>query len=247
MPEPTPEPAAPAGTASPREAAVHGIAVLDQPVRRAVYGALHDRRRWIGRDDVATRLGLPRSVAAFHLDKLAEAGLLEVRYERPSGRGGPGAGRPAKLYRRAGGELNASVPARDYELAAKLLARAIDEANRTQRATGDVLDEVARRAGREVGASRAARAAHAHGGADYVVEALAEKGYEPVVEGDDVVLTNCPFHLIADEQRALVCGMNLEFVKGVLDAFDAPPLAARLDYEPGFCCVRLGPRGASKR
>jgi predicted ArsR family transcriptional regulator len=242
-----PDSADPPDGATPFEAAVHGIAVLDQPVRRAVYGALHDRRRWTGRDDVAARLGLPRSVAAFHLDKLAEAGLLDVRYERPGGRGGPGAGRPAKLYRRAAGELNASVPARHYELAAKLLARAIDEAARSERATTDVLDEVARRAGRDAGAaSRAARAAHDRGTADDVVETLAEKGYEPVVEGDDVVLTNCPFHLIADEQRALVCGMNLEFVNGVLDGFDASSLAARLDYEPGYCCVRLGPRRASK-
>src|SRR5829696_2527621 len=67
-------------------------AALDQPVRADLYALLIDRDDWVSRDEAADAVGVPRSVAAFHLDKLAEADLVQVRFERPPGRGGPGAG-----------------------------------------------------------------------------------------------------------------------------------------------------------
>jgi hypothetical protein len=60
-----------------------------------------------------------------HLDKLAEAGLLEVRFERRSGRSGPGAGRSAKIYLRSARPLEVALPARNYQLIAELLADAV--------------------------------------------------------------------------------------------------------------------------
>src|SRR5687768_14593850 len=93
------------------------IAVLDQPLRRDLYRHLAQAAAWVSRDDAAAALDVPRSVAAFHLDKLADAGLVEVRFERTSGRQGPGAGRPSKLYRRHRDEIAASVPERHYDLA----------------------------------------------------------------------------------------------------------------------------------
>jgi predicted ArsR family transcriptional regulator len=112
----------------PLDVRVAGVAALDQPLRRALYALLRDRGGWVGRDEAAAATGAPRSVVAFHLDKLAEAGLAEVRYERPPGRGGPGAGRPAKRYRRAAAETAVSLPERHYELAGALLADAVTEA-----------------------------------------------------------------------------------------------------------------------
>ena len=94
------------------EQRISGIAALDQPLRRQLYRLLAERGGWVGRDAAADALGVARSVAAFHLDKLAEAGVVDVRFERPSGRAGPGAGRPAKLYRRTQDELSATVPDR---------------------------------------------------------------------------------------------------------------------------------------
>src|SRR3954466_6321561 len=108
-----------------RDAQIAGVAALDQPLRRELYDLVVQKDGGVGRDEAAAALDLPRSVAAFHLDKLTDAGLLEVRYERPPGRVGPGAGRPAKIYRRARDELSVSLPQRHYELAGVLLSDAV--------------------------------------------------------------------------------------------------------------------------
>src|SRR5262245_29925033 len=113
------------------ERRVAGIAALDQPLRRDLYRFLAAAEGWTSRDEAAIALGVPRSVAAFHLDKLAEAGVVEVRFERTSGRRGPGAGRPSKLYRPSPDELTASVPERRYDLAGALLATAVAESIHT--------------------------------------------------------------------------------------------------------------------
>src|SRR5512135_3349010 len=107
-----------------RLAALAGLASLDEPVRRRLYEYVGDQDWPVSRDEAAAAAGITRTLAAYHLDKLAEAGLLATSYQRPAGRAGPGAGRPAKLYRQAGQELTVSVPPRAYELLARLLAEA---------------------------------------------------------------------------------------------------------------------------
>jgi DNA-binding transcriptional ArsR family regulator len=59
------------------ERRIAGIVALDQPLRRNLYRLLSDRDGWTTRDEAAEALGIARSVAAFHLDKLAEAGVAE--------------------------------------------------------------------------------------------------------------------------------------------------------------------------
>jgi predicted ArsR family transcriptional regulator len=223
--------------------AVRGIAALDQPLRRDVYGVL-DERTWRSRDDVADSLDVSRSVAAFHLDKLAEAGLVETRFERTSGRSGPGAGRPAKLYRRSGNEVSVSVPERHYDLAGLLFARAVDDAARTGRPVVDALADAAHTAGHDLGET--IHASSDQPSRETIVSVLTTQGYEPFERGDDIVLANCPFHALAEEHRPLVCGMNLDFLSGLVEALgDDAPVEPRLDYEPGYCCVRFRRRPTS--
>ena len=228
---------------------IRTIAALDQPLRRAVYRLLAEPGSWTGRDEVAEALGVPRSVAAFHLDKLVEAGLAETRFERRSGRSGPGAGRPAKLYGRSGRETAASVPERHYDLAGELLVRAIAASVRSGSPVDEELSEVARAAGHEAGV-RAAQAGAADHGARRaaVLASLTAHGYEPVERDDgEVVLRNCPFHRLAEEERPLVCGMNLDYLEGCLEGAGASgALTARLAPEPGFCCVRLSEQPAPR-
>jgi predicted ArsR family transcriptional regulator len=107
---------------------IERIAALADPVRRALYRFVSAQPDAVGRDAVATGVGVPRHVAKFHLDRLAQEGLLEVEFRRPPGRTGPGAGRPAKLYRRSPGAVAVSVPERRYEVVGRVLARAITEA-----------------------------------------------------------------------------------------------------------------------
>ncbi|HEY1737367.1 MAG TPA: transcriptional regulator [Acidimicrobiia bacterium] len=228
-------------------AAVEGIAALDHPVSDSVYRFVRDHDGWVGRDETAATLELARSVAAFHLDKLVDAGLLEAGFERMSGRSGPGAGRPAKRYRPSPNTVALSIPERRYDLAGSLLAEAVAGAAYDKRDVRDALSQSARARGREVGEDRSSGSAPRRKSRpdreQALVELLEVQGYAPVRAGDTIALRNCPFHALANEQRELVCGMNREFLAGVIDGLgDDDAFDARLDPQSGYCCVRVEPR-----
>jgi predicted ArsR family transcriptional regulator len=221
---------------------VAGIAALDQPLRRKLYRLLCRAGGWTSRDEASEALGVGRPVAAFHLDRLVDAGVVETRFKRLTGRSGPGAGRPAKQYRPTAGDLSASVPTRHYDLAASLLAGAVAEATRTGRPVAGCLRAAAQAAGRAVGvgARQVAGPAVAAARREAATAVLGRHGYEPLLVGDEIVLANCPFHRLAEEHRSLVCGMNLDFLGGLLAGLGPPgALVARLEPEPGYCCVRI--------
>ncbi|HET6711660.1 helix-turn-helix transcriptional regulator [Amycolatopsis sp.] len=208
--------------------ALAAVAALDEPTRRRLYEYVVRRAEPVSRDDVAAALGVPRATVAFHLDRLVAEQLLAVGHERRTGRSGPGAGRPAKLYRRSDRQVSVSLPERQYELAGRLLAAAVEEADES----GGSPREILTRCARERGAQLAA------GGRD-IVATLEENGFEPRSEGGEVLLVNCPFHRLAEAHTRLVCEMNLGLVEGMLTGVEEKGLRARLDPHPGFCCVRL--------
>jgi predicted ArsR family transcriptional regulator len=221
------------------------VASLGEPVRRALYRYVAGRGVPVGRDEAAAGTGISRPLAAYHLDKLVEEGLLDAHFERPGGRTGPGAGRPAKYYVRSARQVEINLPARDYELAARLLAQAI-EADPSGAARG-TLAEAARTLGAELGAQVAPDAGEQ--GHEHVLAALrrvlAERGYEPYEEsGRTIRLRNCPFHRLAADHRELVCGANLAMMEGLADAAGGSGIVTPvLDPRPGQCCVafRLDP------
>ena len=221
---------------------IAGVASLAEPQRRALYRFVVEKGDAVSKDDAATALGVARSVAAFHLDRLVSDGLLTTEFRRLSGRQGPGAGRPAKLYRRAEREMSVSLPARQYDLAAALLAGAVSEAMRSKTPVGTTLSRIAAARGREFG-ERARTEAGSRPSRNSLISAaldvLEEQGYEPRPRGNEIVLANCPFHALVDEQRELVCGMNRDLLGGMCDAMGEGVLAARLAPSDGHCCVRL--------
>jgi predicted ArsR family transcriptional regulator len=212
------------------DAYVTGVAALSNPLSRQAY-ELAVQEEWVSKDTVAEALQVARSVAGFHLDKLVEAGLLTTRFERVSGRTGPGAGRPAKLYGRSDLEVEVSLPPRRYDLAGSLLASAVARSTASGQPVNEAVAEVARDAGHALG-KRARRS----GG---LLGALAAHGYEPREEDGGITLVNCPFHVLAEEHRGLVCGMNLEFLSGVLAGVGERRRRAVLDPVAGLCCVRI--------
>lgn len=218
---------------------VAALAALHEPMRRRIYEHVAGEDKWVSRDGAAAALGVARSVAAFHLDKLVGAGLLEAEYRRPSGRGGPGAGRPAKWYRRAAGEISVSLPERRYGLAATLLARAVERAADGTVGVGDALGEVARQHGHEIGRGLQKAGDGSSAARRRLVALLAEHGYEPKRSGELITLANCPFHALAEQHRDLVCHMNHELLCGVAEEAGLSPSATRLDPGPGRCCVTL--------
>ena len=221
---------------------VHGVATLDHPVTISVYRLLVARGE-LSRDQTAEALDLARSVAAFHLDKLVDTGLADVRYERLTGRSGPGAGRTAKVYRRSDNEIGVSLPERRYDLAGGLLAEAVERSSDEGVPVATALRRAATETGRRIGEAARVAVGRRAGRAkrrDALVGALEQYGYEPHLRGGEIVLTNCPFHALAEEHRDLVCGMNLELLSGVIDgAGGADVLEARLAPQPGYCCVRM--------
>ena len=190
---------------------VESIGALAEPVRRALYEWVVGQAAPVSRDQAAAGAGVPRHTAKFHLDKLVADGLLETEFRRLTGRRGPGAGRPAKLYRRSPREVAVTLPPRRYELAARIMAAALDQGG-----SAEALAEAAAEVGRTAN-----------------LEAL---GYEPHERDGVVELLNCPFHALAREHTALVCGMNLHLVDALLAGSDR---RAVLDPAPGRCCVTV--------
>jgi predicted ArsR family transcriptional regulator len=199
------------------------VATLIDPSRRALFEYVRRQDHPVRREEAAAATGMSRGLAAFHLDKLVAAGLLAARYEAPAGP--RGRGRTPKVYSAAGEGLEITVPQRRYELLAGILAEA--------HAEGVEPDRVAHRRGRDLGRRSAG-----------AVAALADLGFEPEPAGGPVVLRNCPFRALAARHTALVCGLNLAFVSGILDGLGAADVDAELAPQPHMCCVRLTPRPA---
>ena len=197
------------------------IGVLTDPTRRAVYEVVVDTGRPVSRDDVSEAVGIARQTAAYHLDMLVDHGLLEAEYARLTGKSGPGAGRPAKVYRRSEREHSVTIPPRRYGLAAQILLTSVTT---SPEAHANALD-AAERIGQELGS----------GGLE---AALAATGYEPVTEGDEVRFRNCPFHLLVEQQRDTTCALNLALVQGLV-AGSGESRRVVLAPEDGYCCVRL--------
>jgi predicted ArsR family transcriptional regulator len=210
------------------------LGALADPVRRRLYRFVAEQPDAVSRDQAADGVEVPRHTAKFHLEKLVDEGLLVAEFRRLTGRTGPGAGRPAKLYRRSAREVTVSLPSRRYDLAGQVLADAVERS-----LDGVPMAEAITRA-----ADNAARivveAAPAKDGPELALigEVLAAYGYEPRVE-DDLVLANCPFDRLASDHRGLICGMNHEFVAAVAHRLECDGVEAQFDPDETRCCVRV--------
>jgi predicted ArsR family transcriptional regulator len=219
------------------------IAPLGDQVRRRLYAYVVGQPGEVGRDEAARAVGITRPAAAFHLEKLVQGGLLEAGYRRLSGRRGPGAGRPARVYWCPAREVHLSIPPRDYELVARFLLRGLDgqdpgrvkeHSSEAAREFGAGLGgEARRRAGRRSSHDRLHTA---------LIEVLGERGFDPKpVEGGAIRLRNCPFDKLSADYRELVCPMNHSMMQGVLEGLGATNLEAVFDPQPGMCCVAFRP------
>lgn len=200
------------------------VATLGEPLRRALYEFVASAAEPVSRDRAAHAVDVSRQVAAYHLDRMADDGLLDIEFRRLGGRAGPGAGRPAKLYRRSAQTYAVSIPPRRYELAARILLDAAREHGIEHQALADA----AHRAGRQIG----------RGGLE---TALWDTGYEPAVEDGETRFRNCPFHVLREQDRDVTCRLNLALVEGMIEAAGSQ-LGAVLAPEDGYCCVRLRSR-----
>jgi predicted ArsR family transcriptional regulator len=205
------------------------LAALADPVRRAAYRCVADRSGGADRNEIATALGITRSLAAYHLDRLVDDGLLATRFEHRGTKPGPGSGRPSKVYERAPVTVAVTLPPRDYALAATIMADTFDDLGASSRRA------LTRKAGEH---GRRLRAGAGAGDAG-IGEVLRRCGYEPYERDGSIRLRNCPFDAIAQDHRALVCGMNLALLSGLLEPEQRAGGAVELDPAPGECCVSI--------
>ena len=218
---------------------IASVGALAEPSRRALYDHVSAQRTPVSREQAAEAVGLPLHSVKFHLDRLVEEGLLEVEFRRLSGRQGPGAGRPSKLYRRARAEVAVSLPARAYDLAAAVLADAVERVGRDHVPLDRAIEEAATDAGRTLAqGTRRPRGAAAE--LRTVATLLARHGYEPspTADGAELELANCPFDRLARNHTDLVCGINLALVTGAVDELGCSHVQTRLEPSAQLCCVR---------
>lgn len=232
------------------DAQLRSVASLSDPTRHRLYRFVISQPEPVNREQAALGIGVAHHIAKFHLDKLADDGLLDVEYRRPAGRTGPGAGRPAKFYRRAERDILISLPERRYDLAGRLLADAITTSETSGVSVRDALRSAAYSAGRSLGARgstpgtpRTSRGALLR----KVCSVLEGIGYEPDRNRSGITLANCPFHDLAQAHTDLVCGMNLDLISGVLDSLGSSTMRANLDPADGRCCVTVSRSPAASR
>jgi predicted ArsR family transcriptional regulator len=225
------------------EAGARAVAALEDGLRRDMYRFIRERGAPVSREEAAGAVGISRKLAAFHLDKLVDRGLLRFHYARPPGRSGRGAGRTAKLYEPSDLEVEISIPERRYDLVADLLVKAVQEEAPGERAD-ETARRVAQRGGMELGQSVARDMRLRPPGHERTLsvtkEVLARHGYEPYRDKYlQVGLRNCPFLTVAREAPEVVCDMNRAFIEGLVRGLGNDTVQVILDPAPGRCCVRL--------
>jgi len=227
------------------------IAALDDELRRKLYLVVREAGRPVGRDEAAESVGISRKLAAFHLDKLVDRGLLQVGYARLGGRSGRGAGRPSKLYEPTTTEFSVSIPERRYDLVGSLLVKAVREERDGERAEESALRVAGREGatlGERVRSEMRLRPPGAERALSVAEEVLSDHGFEPFrEERGEVALRNCPFHELSQESPDLVCAMNREFIDGLVRGLGNDTLEVALEPAPGRCCVKLRSPAATMR
>ncbi|BDZ40533.1 helix-turn-helix transcriptional regulator [Microbacterium suwonense] len=213
------------------------IGTLSDDTRRALYEHVSAQPEPVSREAAASAVGVSPNMARFHLDKLVDAGLLQTEFRRLTGRTGPGAGRPSKLYRRSDGTISVSLPERRYDLVGHLLAGAIERA-----AEGADLNASVAEVAHDEGLRIAASGPEPDDPADdleRVSAVLAAQGFEPREQDGALTLANCPFDSLAREHTELVCSANLALIGGVLEGMHCPHLRAHGEPHVGQCCVAI--------
>lgn len=205
------------------------VTVLVDQVRRALFDFVRSQDHPVTRDEAAEAQHISRNLAAFHLDKLVDAGLLQARYEAPTDQP-RGRGRTPKVYEPAPGCISLTIPERRYDLIGEILAQAVAE---DPTDAGSAALRLAEQRGVAIGREV--------GGSGPVAPVLAELGFEPADDEELIRLRNCPFHELAVQQTELVCGLNQAFITGLLDGLGRTDLKAKLAPTPGACCVQIHP------
>jgi predicted ArsR family transcriptional regulator len=227
--------------------AIAAIGLLADELRQRLYRFVASQPGPVTRDQAAAAVGISRKLAAFHLDKLAAAGLLEVATPDPASRR-PGPGRAPKAYQPAVAEVAVSVPQRRYDLLGDVLAQAIiadGPASTARHAAQQLAHNRGQALGERLQAERRLGRLGPERALTVISELLAACGYAPARAPTplQLVLRNCPFQQLARRAPELVCELNRQFLAGLLAGLRTRRIDAVLQPDavahPRRCCVLL--------
>lgn len=209
--------------------------MLDDELRQGMYTFIRAARRPVTRDEAAAAVGISRKLAAFHLDKLVDAGVLRADYQQGTRK----VGRAPKVYQPVETDIAVSLPPRQHDLLADILLDAVlaDDSR-------DAALRVARERGKDLGAAERSQARPGRLGAErsltLAATALQRNGFEPDRTSPACVrLHTCPFHPLSARAPEMVCGINHAFLTGLLDGLNTKTVHAVLDPQAGECCVEI--------
>lgn len=224
-----------------------GLALLTSPVRRAIVDALAKHSDTDGGaltiDQLAEALDLHRTTVRFHLDQLAEAGLVSAEFTRRFG-----VGRPRKIYRLAPGSWAEAQGDDALRLLSELLAESFGQPELTPHVAGERwVDQ--HLAGAEVPPPAQTLEAWL-GKVARMLDVLQVWGYTPDISTSEagqsvcIHLSDCPLMSLAESNPAVVCGIHRGLISGSLKRLGEPDteVSLRPFVGPGLCQaqVRLG-------
>jgi predicted ArsR family transcriptional regulator len=200
------------------------VSALQDPTRRRILLDFYVHRREWTVDEVARAVGIHRTVAHDHLERLTALGYLATGQRRGK------FGKPAKLYRLAGQHIEFSYPPRRFARLAGLLGQALQ-------GRGVEGVRAARQMGREYGASLITNPATSR---QKVLRQLARLGADYVATNQQVLARNCIFREACALAQDVVCELHAGLLEG---AFQQAGLRVRTeafrDYPEYGCAYRL--------
>jgi predicted ArsR family transcriptional regulator len=209
------------------------LKALGDETRFSMYRELASSTRGCSAQELAVSLGLHANTVRLHLDRLREAGLVEVE---PVHRGK--VGRPTHVYSLAPGAPGLGFDPPSYTLLSGLLAALAERVG----ADGDEATEIGRAWGAEAGRRTRSRSC---------VKALAAEmgrlGFEPVTEttgaSTDMAFMHCPFRELAEAYPDLVCNLHRGISEGIVSEVGGgrvTEFATLYDRDPCRVAVSVG-------
>jgi predicted ArsR family transcriptional regulator len=218
------------------------LKALGDETRYAMYRELASSTTALSAPELADRLGLHANTVRLHLDRLREAGVVDVEAVH---RGT--VGRPQHLYFLAAGAPGLGFDPPAHALLAGLLAALAEQIG----ADGDDAADTGHAWGVEAGKRTRSRSC-----LKALEGELARLGFEPASDTADgayegasrIEFLHCPFRELAEAYPELVCNLHRGLCEGVVEQVGGgrvEDFATLYDPEPCHVIVSVGYPGAS--
>src|SRR5262245_22676324 len=209
------------------------LKALGDETRFSMYQELAGATSPLGAHELAERLGLHANTVRLHLERLREAGLVDVEAVH---RGT--VGRPQHVYGLAPGAPSLGFDPPSYTLLAGLLAALAERVG----ADADEAAAIGRKWGTDAGGRTRTRSCE-----KALINELERLGFDPVAGDDEdeveIAFLHCPFRELAEAYPELVCNLHRGICEGVVTSVgggSVDDFATLYDHDPCRVTVSVG-------